>query len=268
VAHFSPSQVFMDIDGIAPGVDFVDAIDQAVSSCDVFLVVIGRSWATIADDEGERRLDNPEDFIRLEIKTALDHDVRLIPVVVQHAAMPRSDQLPEDIVRLVRHNALELSDLRWDFDVNRLIDAIETPTGKAPALATAERPTVLRSEEDVLADLVVVSGPMAGARYGLAPGEYVVGRSSQCDISLSDPVLSRFHFRLFVEPGDVAIADMGATNGTRIDGETLLPGVRRSVWPGQLVRAGRCEIRFEPRSSASSPTPSFMRPPSPPPPMP
>ncbi len=82
-AQFNRDQLFMDIDAIEPGVDFVEVIERAVSSCDVLVAVIGKQWLTVTDANGRRRLDNPEDFIRLEVGTALDRGIRVIPVLVR-----------------------------------------------------------------------------------------------------------------------------------------------------------------------------------------
>lgn len=123
--HFGKAHVFMDIAGIEPGLDFVEAIDKAVGSCDVFIVVIGKQWLNATDADGRRRLDNPEDFIRLELATALRRNIRVIPVLVQGAAAPSSENLPEDLKKISRFQAHEISDSRWDFDVGKLIEALE-----------------------------------------------------------------------------------------------------------------------------------------------
>src|SRR6266568_2992152 len=70
VAHFGKGQIFKDIDAIKPGDNFAEVIRSAVASCDVLLVLIGDRWLTIAGDDGRRRLDDPEDFVRLEIRAA------------------------------------------------------------------------------------------------------------------------------------------------------------------------------------------------------
>jgi len=80
--HFGKDKIFMDIDTIEPGVDFVEDIEQAVGSCDVLIALIGKQWLTISDATGQRRLDNPEDFVRLEIKTALARNIRVIPALL------------------------------------------------------------------------------------------------------------------------------------------------------------------------------------------
>lgn len=124
-ARFGDRNVFLDVD-MAPGVDFVERINQAVGACDVLLAVIGPSWATLADDEGHPRLADPEDFVRLEIETALRRpDVTVIPVLVGGARMPDPDALPASVRALSHRNALELSDLRWRDDIARLARTLE-----------------------------------------------------------------------------------------------------------------------------------------------
>ena len=123
--RFGRQQVFMDVAGIDPGTDFVRAIDIAVSACDTLLVVIGRDWLACTDAHGQRRLDDPNDFVRLEVGTALKRDIRVVPVLVQNAAMPGVDELPDDLKLLIRRQATELSDERWDLDVQDLIAKLE-----------------------------------------------------------------------------------------------------------------------------------------------
>ncbi len=125
VDHLSREQVFMDVDAIEPGVDFVEVIEHAIKNCDVFLAVIGPNWLTVTDDEGKRRLDNPNDFVRLEIAAALERGIRIIPVLVKGATMPRSIELPDNLKPLARRNALEISHTRFDTDADRLVRAIE-----------------------------------------------------------------------------------------------------------------------------------------------
>lgn len=122
---FGPDQIFMDIEKIEAGTDFVEAIESAVGSCNILLAVIGPAWLASVDAEGRRRLDNPEDFIRLEIATALKRNVRVIPVLVGGAAMPTSPELPDDLKALTRRQAHELTDSRWDYDTEQLIKFIE-----------------------------------------------------------------------------------------------------------------------------------------------
>lgn len=116
---FGAEHLFRDIEAIEPGVDFVEALNRAVSLCPVLLAIIGPNWLTVKDAEGRRRLDDPNDFIRLEIGTALARNIRVIPVLVGGATMPKAEDLPSDLQSLSRRQAYELSDRRWEFDVNQ-----------------------------------------------------------------------------------------------------------------------------------------------------
>ena len=123
--YFGHDRIFMDVDTIQPGMDFVDAIEKAVGKSDIFLVIIGSNWATSTDKAGQKRLDNPEDFVRLEVGSALKRNVWLIPVLVDGAMMPRSNELPDDLKSITRRNAIEISHTRFNMDADRLIRAIE-----------------------------------------------------------------------------------------------------------------------------------------------
>ena len=139
VEHFGRDRIFMDIDTIEPGEDFVTVIENYVSSCEILIAVIGRNWLSTS---GSGRFDNPNNFVRLEIGTALRRDIRVVPVLVQRASMPKPQDLPEDLVKLTRRNAVELTDLRWQSDVDQLIDVMErvlTKRAKAKVRAEQER---------------------------------------------------------------------------------------------------------------------------------
>jgi hypothetical protein len=125
--NHSPSwEVFMDIDTIEPGVDFTEVIDHELDTCDAVIAVMGRQWLQQTDVKGQRRLDHPDDFVRLELAAALDRpNVRVIPILVQGVDMPSSDDLPDVLVPLARRNAIELSDSRWSYDMSRLVDVLE-----------------------------------------------------------------------------------------------------------------------------------------------
>lgn len=127
IAHFGEDQVFIDIDQIEPGEDFVEAINSRVGACDIAIVAIGPNWLTVVDASGKRRLDDSEDFVRMEIVAALKRKIRLIPVLVGGARMPRKQDLPGALAPLSRRNAIELSETRFHSDVSRLIQAIEKP---------------------------------------------------------------------------------------------------------------------------------------------
>ena len=116
VARFGAESVFKDVNDIEPGDDFVERITEAVASCDVLLALIGTQWLTMTDLQGGRRLDNPEDFVRLELTAALSRGVRVVPILVDGAVMPRPEQLPPDLVPLTRRQAVEISAVGFNTD--------------------------------------------------------------------------------------------------------------------------------------------------------
>ena len=136
--RFGRDQVFKDVDSIEPGDDFVEVITTAVGSCHVLLALIGGRWLTIADQDGQRRLDNPSDFVRLEIEVALARNVRVIPILVDGARMPRAEELPASLAKLARRQALELGPSRFDADSRRLFRVLGRTVGEAQEQARRE----------------------------------------------------------------------------------------------------------------------------------
>jgi hypothetical protein len=135
--RYGTQQIFVDIDHIGPGEDFVRALDDAVAKSMVMLVVIGKRW--VIDESGYSRLKNPNDFVRLEVVAALQRGLRVIPVLVQGAPMPSTRDLPRDLHDLTTRNAFELSDLRWHEDtvrltgeLDRLIKSLYKPKEREP----------------------------------------------------------------------------------------------------------------------------------------
>jgi len=129
-AHFGADRVFMDVAGIELGTDFVTAIEQAVGSCQVLIVVIGDEWLSTTDAAGRRRLDDPHDFVRLETSVALEREIRVVPVLVGGALMPRGDELPADLKALARRQAIEISHKQWEASTRELIMALNTMLGQ------------------------------------------------------------------------------------------------------------------------------------------
>jgi len=128
--RYGEDHVFMDVDRIQPGENFASVIERSVQSTDVMLAVIGETWLTVTNEARLRRLDDPEDFVRLEIKAALDAGLRVIPVLVGGASMPAEDALPTVLRRLAGVQAVIMSNERWDYDaerLNRSIDAAGKP---------------------------------------------------------------------------------------------------------------------------------------------
>lgn len=131
-ARFGADRIFMDIGAIDLGTDFVEEIEKAVSSCKVQIVLIGRRWLNAKDSQGNRRLDKPEDFVRLEIESALRRKIRVIPALVSGAIMPSSTDLPESLKSLSRRQGIEIDHASFDDDVARLIKTLERILGEPP----------------------------------------------------------------------------------------------------------------------------------------
>jgi TIR domain-containing protein len=124
-AKYGENNVFMDIDRIEPGQDFVEVINHSVAEAGVLLVLIGREWIKMTDKSGVSRLNNPEDFVRLEILAGLEQKTVIIPVLLADAEMPPAQALPPPLQPFTRRNAIEISDSRFHSDVDRLIEAID-----------------------------------------------------------------------------------------------------------------------------------------------
>jgi hypothetical protein len=134
--QFGEGQIFIDVDAIDLGVDFAEEISRAVAACKVLLAVIGPNWLTITDERGRRRLDDPDDFVRLEIEAALARDVRVIPILLEGAVMPGRQDLPESLAGLARRNRLLIRHESFRSDVERLVATISRALVAAPGAAT------------------------------------------------------------------------------------------------------------------------------------
>ncbi len=194
----------MDVAGIEPGRDFRKAIDQSVANCNVLLAMIGQEWLDCRDSLGKRRLDDPNDFVRIELASALRRDIPVVPVLVRGARMPLVEQLPDDLKDLAFRNAVELTHARWKSDVEVLVRAIrpyidspedDVPSinpaaaGKAPETSTAlpvgpaqaPAPPLSNIEtqdiERISRELAVYIGPIA---------DLVVKRAARRSASLED----------------------------------------------------------------------------------
>jgi hypothetical protein len=145
------AQIFMDVDSIPAGVDFEEYIRAAIDKCDVVLVLIGDNWLDTRADTSTRRIDEQNDFVRLEVESALANpSVTTIPVLVEGAQMPEAATLPESIQRLARINAFELDDRRWKADLSRITELLEglqrKPSGFQPQKGQpAQSPTYTSS---------------------------------------------------------------------------------------------------------------------------
>jgi hypothetical protein len=150
---FSADSLFMDVEGgISPGDDFVTVLESQVAKCNVMLAMVGKGWLTAADVDGQRRIDNPEDFVRIEIESAIRLGKRVIPVLINRTEMPRATNLPTSMGALARRHAVRLTQERFRADAKGLVEAIkralvEIEENRAAAQAAATAATAAEAAE-------------------------------------------------------------------------------------------------------------------------
>src|SRR5262245_8561621 len=145
---FESEQLFMDVDSIAPGLDFVRVLEEQVGQCDVLLAMIGPRWLAAVDQQGSRRIDDPNDFVRIETESALKQDKRVIPVLVGETPIPRLQDLPEAIRPLARRNAVRLTHERFRADAHGLVKALQQALDEAEALRQARVEATRRAQTE------------------------------------------------------------------------------------------------------------------------
>ncbi len=148
VASFGENAIFMDVDTIEGGVDFIKVLEDAVQSCDVLIALIGRQWLSVTDKDGKRRLDSPEDFVRIEIAVALKRNIRVIPVLVDGVDMPQPIELPENLKALARRNALQVNHHSFNPDIYRLIEHSEAALEEAEKLRVMMKAQALQTARE------------------------------------------------------------------------------------------------------------------------
>jgi hypothetical protein len=169
---FGNDAVFMDVAGIRPGVDFRKAIEDNVASCGVLLAIVGPAWASITGVDGKRRLEDPNDFVALEIASALRREVPVIPVLVHAAKMPSADLLPESLKSFAFRNSVELSHARWNSDVQLLEEALKSyvkpPKTDTPEPVHATVPVQLPAPHHPGAALEAAKGRSLPVKMGIS----------------------------------------------------------------------------------------------------
>jgi hypothetical protein len=251
-------RVFMDVE-IELGADWVEEITAAVAACDVMVAVIGPGWLSAADSAGRRRLDDPDDWVRLEVRTALQRGVRLIPVLVGGAAMPLRVELPPDIADLTRRQSLHVRHESFRKDAEHLLAAVErllsapgTSGRHAAAVgSTSGRPAsaVGNTSGRPAAAAGNTSGrPGQGAAAGTAARDSVVRANHQAKaerIAWSIPDQDRRWAALLGVAVAVAAADpadaerIAASINDGDAGEMALLGVAVAIAAADPVRAER-----------------------------
>ena len=154
-------EIFIDVDGIPYGVDFVKHLEAKIGECEILLAVIGPSWLGVRSADGTtRRLDDPKDFVRLEIAAALRRNVRVVPVLLDGARPPTAAELPDELAPLATRNAAQIDRLSFESDVERLARGLglsqpgPTPESPTPRKKGGEPPPIIR----MILALILVAG--------------------------------------------------------------------------------------------------------------
>ena len=128
--YFGENRVFRDIEDIKGGAEFAKDIKTQMSSADAVIVLIGPKWLTIADEDGNRRIDDPNDWVAQEIAMALEQGIRVFPVLIEGTILPRKEELPERLTSILNYNAITISDNKWEADILGLgkIISFDVPT--------------------------------------------------------------------------------------------------------------------------------------------
>jgi hypothetical protein len=124
VSSYPRHEMFMDVDAMKPGLDFVKQVDERMSKCAVVLAIIGPGWLSVVDEKGRRKLDLPRDYVRVELAAALKREIPVIPLLVNGAAMPSGNDLPKELKSLTNRHALELRHSRFSADSEAVIQAL------------------------------------------------------------------------------------------------------------------------------------------------
>ena len=123
--YFPKESIFKDFNTIRPGDDFVESIQRALSNCNVLLVVMSKNWLEVKDKHGNRRINDPDDLVRIEIATAIERNIQVIPVLFDNIPMPTNADLPDNLKSLPRRQFVEIETTRFEADVKKLADAIK-----------------------------------------------------------------------------------------------------------------------------------------------
>lgn len=257
--------LFRDFDAIEAGEDFVTALERAVAACSVMLVVIGPTWARVAAPDGQRRLHQPGDFVRMEVEAAIARDIRIIPVLVGDAQMPLAADLPESMQGLLRRNAFSISDRRWQFDLNQLTEILRKHLGAAtppampaspPNLSAPLPPATKRSMpswQKIILGLAVAAGGMYLTLVMISMVQRFSG-SSKPDAAIATTTLSLIEQRAFLglwraENADEYLIDTADDGSLFISAGSRLASVSAfSNDAAPVTKAGEelfCDARFE-----------------------
>ena len=175
VSAYSRQSVFMDVDSISLGADFAEVLDQRLRTCSVLVAIIGRNWENSTGQAGTARLNDPSDFVRIEIESALKLNLPIIPVLVDGAQMPRPDKLPESLRPFSRRNAIDIGHVHFDANSAILVEALSNILHQNPATSEERRPKLEDSAPSRRVDALSFDAPS----LAVLPFKNLTGDKSQ-----------------------------------------------------------------------------------------
>jgi streptogramin lyase len=198
VAALGAESVFIDVDGIKPGVDFVDVLEDVLRRCDVLVAVVGRHWLEATDAGGRPRLEDPEDFVRLELLRAMQRsdehgDIRVLPLCVEGGRMPRPDEIPPELAGFARLQAFTLGHVTWRRDVANLLEWLQAQVPDTHWWERLRRgPARLRrSTRALIAGGVVLVSAGVGVAIALSGGDHNAGSGTGAIVGEPTPLRGR-----------------------------------------------------------------------------
>jgi hypothetical protein len=220
-AEFGQDVLFMDVDAIPLGSNFVKVLEDAVGQCSVLLAVIGPNWLEAADEDGNRRLDNPIDFVRIEIGAALRRDIPVVPLLLDGAKIPKPNQLPPDLAELPVRNGLSVRGASFHADMAKLVSFL-SPFSKRTDPQVLEAPVANQAEGDVLTgEIVTAEKGKWIARFKVEDGKPSVFSHHFIVIDGND----------YIAPGSIVVGDMWdgtASPRWRVVHGYVVPGTNNS----------------------------------------
>lgn len=208
-ARFGRNSVFMDLDGIEGGDDFVTVIEKKLQISDVLVAVIGNQWLTATEANGSRRLDNPRDFVRLEIGKALERNIRVVPVLVGGATMPRPEDLPENLRDLSERQAVEIRDAHFHQDADQLLAVLHKRNKKRWLTAVA-----------AIAAIIVLACGMLVFRHSAKTASVTGDWNARVRYDWGDSYPEKFHFEV---------------DGPELSGSASFLGLDRGILDGKIA---------------------------------
>ena len=212
--HFGHENVFYDHKAIEPGLDFLEVIHSELHNCEVLIALIGVQWIQMKGTDGLRRIDQADDIVHQEIATALARNIRLIPVLVQGAGMPRQEELPAALAKLAYRNALELTDAKWEYDQQQLIQILqkilEASASSRPAAPVAPIASTLTVDQllrqarcrKAEADELLADADAAAHKAKLKEANVLLQRANELDPTNTAVLLETAQLLIELTPDD------------------------------------------------------------------